>query len=146
MNFENHIKKLTSELDLSACQNEEKGKEIIEDAQEMKDLINQQKKKNKKKKRPIEFTEEMANEQLNLFASANIMMAVGDSRNGTNGVNGNHYASKDVQSSFNGKTSDIFLQDSNSMRVNGNKKMRLDQIENDLFAFTKNKNEEIDFD
>jgi hypothetical protein len=153
MNFENHIKKLTSELDLTACQNEEKGKEIIEDAQEMKDLINQQKKKNKKKKRPIEFTEEMANEQLNLFASANIMMAVGDSRNGTNGNHHNHHnhdnhnhddhhTASEVEHDF--RSSDI--QDSNSKRVNGNKKMRLDQIENDLFAYTKNKNEEIDFD
>jgi hypothetical protein len=131
MNFENHIKKLTSELDLSACQNEDKGKEIIEDAQEMKDLINQQKKKNKKKKRPIEFTEEMANEQLNLFASANIMMAYGEpnviGQNGNSNKNGN-------------------LPEENSLRVNGNKKMRLDQIENDLFASKMNKNEEIDFD
>ncbi len=146
MNFENHIKKLTLELDLTACQNEEKGKEIIEDAQEMKDLINQQKKKNKKKKRPIEFTEEMANEQLNLFASANIMMAVGDSRNGSNGINGNHHTSSEVQSNITDKSSDKFLQDSNYKKVNGNKKMRLDQIENDLFAFTKHKSEEIDFD
>ncbi len=70
MNFEDHIKKLSSELDLSACNNEDKVKEIFEDAHEMKDLINQQKKKTKKRKRNIEFTEEMANEQLVLFAKA----------------------------------------------------------------------------
>lgn len=70
MNFEDHIKKLSSELDLSACNNDDKVKEIFEDAQEMKDLINQQKKKSKKRKRNIEFTEEMANEQLILFAKA----------------------------------------------------------------------------
>ena len=58
MNFEDHIKKLSSELDLSSCNNEDKAKEIFEDAQEMKDLINQQKKKAKKRKRNIEFTEE----------------------------------------------------------------------------------------
>lgn len=57
-------------MDLSACNNEDKVKEIFEDAHEMKDLINQQKKKTKKRKRNIEFTEEMANEQLVLFAKA----------------------------------------------------------------------------
>jgi hypothetical protein len=81
------------------------------------------------------------------------MMAVGDSRNGTNGNHHNHHnhdnhnhddhhTASEVEHDF--RSSDI--QDSNSKRVNGNKKMRLDQIENDLFAYTKNKNEEIDFD
>ena len=132
MNFENHIKKLTSELDLSACQNEEKSKEIIEDAQEMKDLINQQKKKNKKKKKPVEFTEEMANEQLNLFAKANMMMTstVGDNT--------------EVISVSSGGINNINFEDQ-SLRVNGNKKMRLD-IEKDIFSSNLNNNEEVDFD
>ena len=124
MNFENHIKKLTSELDLSACQNEEKSKEIIEDAQEMKDLINQQKKKNKKKKRPIEFTEEMANEQLNLFAKANMMMTstVGDNT--------------EVISVSNCGLNNINFEEQ-SLKVNGNKKMRLD-VEKDIFSSNLN--------
>ena len=132
MNFENHIKKLTSELDLSACQNEEKSKEIIEDAQEMKDLINQQKKKNKKKKRPIEFTEEMANEQLNLFAKANMMMTstVGDNT--------------EVISVSNCGLNNINFEEQ-SLKVNGNKKMRLD-VEKDIFSSNLNNNEEVDFD
>ena len=120
MNFDSHIKKLTSELDLSACQNEEKGKEIIEDAQEMKDLINQQKKLSKKKKRPIQFTEEMANEQLNLFAKANLMMA--------SGIN------------VDGPTNEESQQD------RGNKKRRIEQMEKDILGFVGNKDEEVDFD
>ena len=112
MNFDSHIKKLTSELDL---ENEEKGKEIIEDAQEMKELINQQKKINKKKKRPIEFTEEMVDEQMKLFASANMMMS----------------------------SSTVEIQQE-EIRANGNKKMRLDEEE--IFAQSGDKNEEIDFD
>ncbi len=107
--FETHIKKLTSELDL---ENEEKGKELIEDDQEMKDLINQQKKINKKKKRPIEFTEEMVNEQMKLFASADIMMSSGNGE---------------------------------ELRVNGNKKMRIEGDQEELFQ-QDDKNEEVDFD
>jgi hypothetical protein len=124
MNFESHIKKLSSELDLSALQNEEKGKELIEDAQEMKDLINQQKKKNKKKKRTIEFTEEMANEQLNLFAKANLMMNSSE----INQEEAAHYINYDE----------------NSLKLNGNKKMKLDLQEKNLFSVDKE--EEVDFD
>jgi hypothetical protein len=94
MKFEDHIKKLSSELDLSAINNEDKVKEIFEDAQEMKDLINQQKKKTKKRKRNIEFTEEMANEQLILFAKAKMDHEFKVSTNHPNGNNlENHFGS-----------------------------------------------------
>lgn len=123
MNLDSHIKKLTSELDLSALQNEEK-KEMIEDAQEMKDLINQQKKKSRKRKRQIEFTEEMANEQMTLFAKAkmdnlqNIILTQSQSQ-------------------------EFSAEPTNGMIVNGHKKMRID--EKDIFS-SKNQNEEVDFD
>ncbi len=120
MNFDNHIKKLTSELDLSALQNEDK-KEMIEDAQEMKDLINQQKKKSRKRKRQIEFTEEMANEQMTLFAKAKM----------------------DNLQSLMSQNSQELHTDNNGLKLNGNKKMRIDEAE--IFV-SQNKNEEEDFD
>ena len=109
LGFDSHIKKLTSELDL---ENDDKGKELIEDAEEMKELINQQKKVSKKKKRAIEFTEEMANEQMKLFANANMMM-----------------------SSLSGE----------ELRVNGNKKMRIEGNQEEIFK-NEGKDEEVDFD
>ena len=124
MNFEDHIKKLSSELDLSTCNNEEKVKEIFEDAQEMKDLINQQKKKTKKRKRNIEFTEEMANEQLILFAKAKMDH---DYKVGPNQSNGNNF-----ENHFGSNTHVI------------DKKIVLEKFGEDLFS-SDNKNEE-DFD
>ena len=124
MNFEDHIKKLSSELDLSACNNEDKVKEIFEDAQEMKDLINQQKKKTKKRKRNIEFTEEMANEQLILFAKAKMDH---DFKVGGNNTNGNN--------PDNTVNSNIHAMDT---------KIVLEKFGEDLFT-SDNKNEE-DFD
>ena len=148
MNFDNHIKKLTSELDLSSLQNEEKNKEIIEDAQEMKDLINQQKKKNKKKKKHFEFTEEMANEQLNLFAKANMMMT-SSSNNIIEEVE--EYAAledegqREIVNEVNQINQTNF--NSSSLRKNGNKKMKLDHNFDEIFEATSiNKNEEVDFD
>jgi hypothetical protein len=126
MNFDSHIKKLTSELNLSGYQNEEK-KEIIEDAQEMKDLINQQKKKNKKRKRHIEFTEEMMNQQMSLFNQAKI---------------DNLMLSQSLSQSQLQPNNHIF-DANNGLKVNGNKKMRID--EKDIFMQQK-KNDEVDFD
>jgi len=137
MNFDSHIKKLTSELDLSSLQNEDKSKEIIEDAQEMKDLINQQKKKNKKKKKHFEFTEEMANEQLILFAKAKMdhdfkafnNQEIPNNFDGDNNrTNGNN--------NFNGSG------DTNSLLAS--KQNLMEKYGGDLFT-SENKNEE-DFD
>jgi hypothetical protein len=127
MNFEDHIKKLSSELDLSACNNEDKVKEIFEDAHEMKDLINQQKKKTKKRKRNIEFTEEMANEQLVLFAKAKMDHDYKSTPN-MNGITKNNFDSSG------GSISGIIE------RKNG-----LEKFGEDLFRSDNNKNEE-DFD
>ena len=134
MNFEDHIKKLSSELDLSSCSNEDKVKEIFEDSQEMKDLINQQKKKAKKRKRNIEFTEEMANEQLILFAKAKLDH---DFKTFNNQEIPNNF---DVDN--NGNNNFNCSGDTNSILAS--RKNLMEKYGGDLFA-SDNKNEE-DFD
>jgi hypothetical protein len=121
MNFDSHIKLMTSEMDLAVLQNEEKSKEIIEDAQEMKDLNNKHKKKNKKKKRQHELNEDMINEQMELFEKSKL-------------ENMNLMYSQ-IESTVNKEY----------MLMNNNKKMKLDEIEQELFS-SCTKNEEIDFD
>jgi hypothetical protein len=127
MQFDNHIKKLSSELDLTACQNEEK--QVVEDVQEMKELINKQKKKSKKKKKHHEFNDEMVNEQLELFERSRM----------------ENLPSLMPQNSFLFESSEV-IQSGNALILPNNKKMRLDQIEQDLFQTNKNKTEEVDFD
>lgn len=105
MKFEAHIKKLTSELDLSSIENDAKFDEKYEDAMEVKDLINKQKKKSKKRKRAPEFNEELANEQELLFEQAKLNMILTHSKDNLN--------PDDLSSN--------------------NKRMKLEQIEKDLF-------------
>lgn len=137
MNFEDHIKKLSSELDLSSCSNEDKVKEIFEDSQEMKDLINQQKKKAKKRKRNIEFTEEMANEQLILFAKAKMdhdFKAFNNQEIPNNFDGDNNRTNGDNNFNGSGHINTLSASEGNLMKKYGG----------DLFA-SENKNEE-DFD
>lgn len=130
MNFDLHIKKLTSEADFSECQNEEKGKSVvIDDSQGVKDLINKKKKK-KNKKWKHEFNEDDVNEQMELFEKSK-------QENLQNYLNS--------QSSFNNFESGIGVQSGNGLLLPNNKKMRLDQMESELFQ-NKVNNDEVDFD
>ncbi len=137
MNFEDHIKKLSSELDLSSCNNEDKVKEIFEDAQEMKDLINQQKKKTKKRKRNIEFTEEMANEQLILFAKAKM-------DHDFKAFNPNQPMPNNFDGGNNINNGNILNAAGDTNILYANRKSIMEKFGGDLFT-SENKNEE-DFD
>lgn len=132
MNFDPHIKKLTSELDLSAIEKEENANELVlqKSSQEMKDLINKQKRKVKRRKKHRDFDEDMVQEQLKLFEQSKI--------ESMQEMNQNYY-------------NNIFPGEAhlkgNSLHLSNNKKMRIDQIEMDLFAKESNNNhEEEDFE
>lgn len=132
MNFESHIKKLTSELDLSAIEKEENASELVQQksSQEMKDLINKQKRKVKKRKKNHDFDEDMVQEQLKLFEQSKL--------ESLQEMNQSYY--------HNFLSIDNNLK-SNALMTGNNKKMRLDQIEMDLFAKDQNnKQEEEDFE
>lgn len=90
--------------------------EKYEDEMEVKDLIIKQKKKSKKRKRTPEFNEDMANEQELLFEQAKMNMIL-------------------LQ-----RTSEEVL------RNDETNKMRLEQIEKDLFESKNDEEEDVDFD
>lgn len=125
MKFENHIKLLTSELDLAAMQQTEE--KVIEDNREMKDLINKHKKKKKNKKKNHDFyDEDLINEQNELFEKCkqenfNLMFSQTQ----------NYFNSNNVNKDF--------------IYTENNKKMKLDNQEEELFR-KKSINEEEDFD
>jgi hypothetical protein len=129
MNFDSHIKLITSELNLNNLKDDEKKEEKYEDALEVKDLINKQKKKNKKRKRQPEFNEDMELEQLKMFEQAKLenMHSMIFSHCNSQEVLGSEYSN------------------SAKLHVGENKKMRLEQFEKDLFA-SKSGGDEVDFD
>lgn len=140
INFDSHIKKLQAELDLNALQNEENNNLIkkdstnnIEGAIGMKDLINK-KRKSKKDKKTFEFTEDLLNEQMELFEKSkmeNMQNCLFE------GISVNNIPNQTGRIIRNGEA---FL-------LNSNKKLKLDIIEQDLFAKErKSSQEEINFD
>lgn len=139
INFNSHIKKLQGELDLNALQNDDANnltkKESgvgIEDSMGMKDLINK-KRKSKKDKKSFEYSEDMLNEQLELFEKSkkenmpNFLME---------GISTNNFGNNN-----------LIVNNSDALRLENNKKLKLDIIEKDLFSKErKNSQEEINFD
>lgn len=134
--FDNHIRKLQCELDFSALENEENNlikKESVtnlEDSVGMKDLINK-KRKNKKEKKNFEFTEDLLNEQMKLFEKSKMQNM--QSHLTKTGINGNG-------SLNNLKNGEDYLLKENS------KKLKLENMEKNLFAEERNNEEEQDFD
>ena len=137
INFNSHIKKLQEELDKQTLlENEEinlNRKESnggnLEDSSAigMKDLINK-KRKNKKDKKTFEFSEDMINEQMQLFEKSK-MENMPNMR--TSSANLNNINSKE-----------------NAVLKDCNKKLKLDNVmEKSLFANEKKTiEEEVDFD
>lgn len=141
INFDSHIKKLQAELDLNALQNEDsnnllkkESSAIIDDSMGMKDLINK-KRKSKKEKKTFEFTEDLLNEQMELFEKSKM-------------ENMQNYLYEGVSYNNIGATTGRVISNGEALHLDNNKKLKLDIIEQDLFA-KKEKNssqEEINFD
>lgn len=107
---------------------------IIDDSMGMKDLINK-KRKSKKEKKTFEFTEDLLNEQMELFEKSkmeNMQNYLYD------GVSYNNIGAGDGRVVNNGE----------ALLLDNNKKLKLDIIEQDLFAKKErtNSQEEINFD
>jgi hypothetical protein len=141
INFDSHIKKLQAELDLTALQNEDSNslskKEsipIIDDSMGMKDLINK-KRKNKKEKKTFEFTEDLLNEQMELFEKSKM-------------ENMQNYLYEGISYNNIAATSGRVVSNGEAFLLDNNKKMKLDIIEQDLFTKKErtNSQEEINFD
>lgn len=139
INFNSHIKKLQGELDFNKLENEEinlRKKETnggnLEESSAigMKDLINK-KRKNKKDKKTFEFSEDMINEQMQLFEKSKMENMPNILMRGTPSANLNNINSKE-----------------NAVLKDGNKKLKLDNVmEKSLFANEKKTiEEEVDFD
>jgi hypothetical protein len=102
---------------------------FIEDSMGMKDLINK-KRKNKKEKKTFEFSEDLLNEQMELFEKSKMENMQNYLMEGVSVNNINHNGNE-----------------SNALILENNKKLRLDIIEKDLFSKNrKNSEEEINFD
>jgi hypothetical protein len=136
INFNSHIKKLQGELDLNNMENEDNSvtkKEsnglVVEDSIGMKDLINK-KRKNKKDKKVFEYSEDMLNEQNQLFEKSkleNMQLMRGTSSTGN--------------------MNNISTTIDNAVLNENNKKLKLDIMEKNLFANNKKAyEEEVDFD
>jgi hypothetical protein len=126
LGFDSHIKLLSSELDLSDLQNEDRKDVVIENSLDMKDLINKQKKRRKNKKKP-EYNEDDEKEQLKLFEQSKI---------------------QNLQNYLNGQQEEVFISDGNLRTAGGiigNKKQCFDDLGEYIVANT-NKEEELDFD
>ena len=142
INFDSHIKKLQAELDLNALQNEDSNnlskKEstaIIDDSMGMKDLINK-KRKSKKEKKTFEFTEDLLNEQMELFEKSKM-------------ENMQNYLYEGVSyNNIGAATGGRLINNGEALLLDNNKKLKLDIIEQDLFAKKEctNSQEEINFD
>jgi len=141
INFDSHIKKLQAELDLDALQNEDANNlikkdsnAIIEDSMGMKDLINK-KRKSKKEKKTFEFTEDLLNEQMELFEKSKM-------------ENMQNYLYEGVSVNNISNSTGKIINSGEALLLDNNKKLKLDIIERDLFA-KKNKKDslqEINFD
>ena len=136
INFNSHIKKLQGELDLNNMENEdnsvtkkESNGQVVEDSIGMKDLINK-KRKNKKDKKVFEYSEDMLNEQNQLFEKSkleNMQLMRGTSSTGN--------------------MNNISTTIDNAVLNENNKKLKLDIMEKNLFANNKKAyEEEVDFD
>jgi hypothetical protein len=126
INLDSHIKLLSAELDLSELQNDDNKEVVIENSLNMKDLINKQKKKNRKKVKH-EFNEDDVNEQMELFERSKM---------------------QNMQSFLNTQQEVAYISEGNMYSAHGeiigNKKAKFEQIE-DMFNGNK-KEEEFDFD
>lgn len=127
LNLDSHIKKMSSELDISAVNNEEKMKELTANAKDMKNLINK-KKIQKIKKKAYQYDEAAAKEQEEMLRKAEL-----------------NVASLYSQQSQEIPSSGINLEEGGSLKTENNKKMRLESIEEELFA-KGNIQEEENFD
>jgi len=143
INFDSHIKNLQAELDLTALQNEDattnnlskkESTAVIEDSMGMKDLINK-KRKSKKEKKTFEFTEDLLNEQMELFEKSKM-------------ENMQNYLYEGVSYNNIGATGGRVISNGEALLLDNNKKMKLDIIEQDLFAKKErtSSQEEINFD
>lgn len=140
INFNSHIKKLQGELDLNKIENEDNNnlnrKEsntlVAEDSMGMKDLINK-KRKHKRDKKTFEFSEDMLNEQMELFEKSKMETMQNILMTGAQSANAN--------------SNNINTQEENALLKEDNKKVRLDIMEKNLFANDKKAYEEdVDFD
>ena len=102
---------------------------IVDDSMGMKDLINK-KRKNKKDKKTFEYSEDMLNEQMELFEKSKMENMQNFLLRGTTATNVNN---------INYGRDSLLKED--------NKKMKLDIMEKNLFANDrKGSEEELDFD
>ena len=106
----------------------------IDDSIGMKDLINK-KRKSKKEKKTFEFTEDLLNEQMELFEKSKM-------------ENMQNYIYEGVSYNNIGATSGRVVNNGEALLLDNNKKLKLDIIEQDLFAKKErtNSQEEINFD
>ncbi len=100
----------------------------------MKDLINK-KRKSKKEKKTFEFTEDLLNEQMELFEKSKM-------------ENMQNYLYEGVSYNNIGATGGRVISNGETLLLDNNKKMKLDIIEQDLFAKKErtSSQEEINFD
>lgn len=152
INFNSHIKKLQGELDFDKIINEkddnlsnkkESQNLIYEDSIGMKDLINK-KRKNKKDKKAFQYSEDMLNEQMELFEKSkmenmqNILMKGGCTTLALNEEEDNYTLNTNIKNCKEGNF---------NIKNGQNKKLNLDIIEKNLFANEKKEyQEEVDFD
>ena len=131
---------MQGELDLNKIENEDNNnlsrKEsnalIPEDSIGMKDLINK-KRKNKKDKKTFEFSEDMLNEQMELFEKSKMETMQNILMSGATTANQN--------------LNNINTQEENAVLKEDNKKFRMEIMEKNLFANDKKAYEEdVDFD
>jgi hypothetical protein len=107
---------------------------IIDDSMGMKDLINK-KRKSKKEKKTFEFTEDLLNEQMELFEKSKM-------------ENMQNYLYDGVSYNNIGSAGGRLVNNGEGLLLDNNKKLKLDIIEQDLFAKKErtNSQEEINFD
>jgi hypothetical protein len=116
MDFNNHIKLLTSELDLSQMK-EDDVEGVLKSSTDMKELINKQKRPRKQKPK-YEYNEDDINLQMELFEKSKM---------------------ESLQQFMNSQSENYYEMEG------GVKKRRIDQCEKDLFEKNKN-DQELDFD
>lgn len=105
---------------------------VAEDSMGMKDLINK-KRKHKRDKKTFEFSEDMLNEQMELFEKSKMETMQNILMTGAQSANAN--------------SNNINTQEENALLKEDNKKVRLDIMEKNLFANDKKAYEEdVDFD